>query len=390
MDADILIVGAGASGLSLAVRLSQLGVTRERSVLLLEPRTGYVRDRTWCYFDVVDHPFGEAATASWPRWRVAGEGREVTRSWPGLSYRHLPADAFYRSARDRLAADPRVELRTGTPVERLREDADGVTATTPAGPVRARLAFDSRPPARREAPPTGRDGRHAWLLQHFHGVVARTPDPVFEPGVATLMDFRVPQEGGIHFVYVLPFDERTALVEDTWFTGAPRPVPFYEASIRAWLEAHRGVREFETLHAETGAIPMDTRPRALAAGRRVLHLGARAGAARPSTGYAFLEIQRQADVLARALAAREADLLPRPPRPYSRRARFLDRTFVSYIERHPERAPELFVRMFERVRPDALARFLFDGGGWTDAVRVMGVLPALPLALESLRVTLPA
>lgn len=41
--------------------------------------------------------------------------------------------------------------------------------------------------------------------------------------------------------------------------------------------------------------------------------------------------------------------------------------------------------MFERVRPDALVRFLFDGGRLADDLRVMSALPAAPLIGETLR-----
>jgi lycopene beta-cyclase len=45
----------------------------------------------------------------------------------------------------------------------------------------------------------------------------------------------------------------------------------------------------------------------------------------------------------------------------------------------------MFLRMFERVPPDALARFLFDGGSFADDLRVMSALPAAPLVTEAFR-----
>jgi hypothetical protein len=41
--------------------------------------------------------------------------------------------------------------------------------------------------------------------------------------------------------------------------------------------------------------------------------------------------------------------------------------------------------MFERVPPDALARFLFDGGSLADDFRVMSALPFAPLVAETIR-----
>lgn len=388
-DADIVIAGAGAAGLSCAVQLARSGVTRRLRVLLLEPRETYPRDRTWCFWDVMPHPFEDAISHAWPAWRVATPDGTVERSWPGLAYRHLPADAFYEAAFARIEADPGLELRLGTRVTEIEEAPGGVLVRTENGSVRARFALDGRPPRPRPEPAAGRDGRHARLLQHFHGEVVRTAEDAFDPGVATVMDFRVTQERGIHFVYVLPFDRRTALVEDTYFAGMPRPVEAYAEEIRSYLQAHHDVARYELLHAETGAIPMDARPPSARSGPRTWHIGVRGGAARPSTGYAFLAIQRQAARIAGTLAEwakHPSRPPPDPPRVYSRRAAFLDRVFVSHLLRRPETAPELFLRMFERVRPDALARFLFDGGSPLDDLRVMAALPAIPLVAETIRV----
>jgi lycopene beta-cyclase len=202
------------------------------------------------------------------------------------------------------------------------------------------------------------------------------------------MDFVESSPDGVHFLYVLPYDERTALVEDTWFSNQPGTVGSYEEAISAYLANRLDVVRYEVLRSETGAIPMDPRPIPRSDSLRVIDVGTRGGAARPSTGYAFLAIQRHAAELAHRLAGWASNPSREPPKPpsyYSRRSAFLDRVFVSYLARTPERGPDLFLRMFERVRPDALARFLFDGGRPRDDLRVMAALPPAPLIGETLR-----
>jgi lycopene beta-cyclase len=75
------------------------------------------------------------------------------------------------------------------------------------------VIYDSRPPV----------ADTNILLQHFRGLEIRAAKPVFNPEVAILMDFRVSQENGIHFMYVLGYDEYTALVESTFFSLSPHP-----------------------------------------------------------------------------------------------------------------------------------------------------------------------
>ncbi|NDA64318.1 MAG: lycopene cyclase, partial [Chitinophagia bacterium] len=51
------------------------------------------------------------------------------------------------------------------------------------------------------------------LLQHFKGWMIETSEDCFDPDKATFMDFRVSQQSGTTFVYVLPVTNRRALVE---------------------------------------------------------------------------------------------------------------------------------------------------------------------------------
>ena len=388
MEADVVIVGAGAAGLSCAVQLSDAGFTRPLKILLLEPRTEYTHDRTWCFWNVLPNPFEDCVSHRWRTWSVAGQTRRVDRSSPGLTYDHLPADAFYDRARRLLGADPNVELRLGVRVDELEQQGDLVRASTDSGEVMARLALDSRPRPVVDRRRPARDRRCPRLLQHFHGETIRTATDVFDPSVATVMDFRVSQDRGIHFMYLLAFDARTALVEDTYFADEPRPIESYAEEIADYVGARFAVDRYEVLHSETGAIPMDSCPPPAGDASRILDIGMRGGAARPSTGYAFLAIQRNAALLAERLTTWAADPTRDPPEPvpyYSARSAWLDRVFLSHLIRCPERAPEMFLRMFEHVPPDALARFLFDGGSIADDLRVMSALPAAPLIAETVR-----
>jgi lycopene beta-cyclase len=310
-------------------------------------------------------------------------------------------------ALERLEKAANVELRRGVSVDELRPAAGGVVAVTSGGEVRARQAFDGRPPP---APAGGGTPGEIEWVQHFVGLEVETEEPAFDPSVATLMDFRRPgREGGagpaargasagatggpageIRFMYVLPFDERRALLEDTFFGGEPRDEGSYVDAIDAYLDERLGAGRWRELHRERGAIPMRTTPAAAPWVPRVTAIGVRAGLARPSTGYAFLAIQRQASRLAAHLALEGLDRTPSRHRPYGRAATFLDRVFLSYLEREPGAAPALFRDLFAGVAPLRLARFMFDGGTPADRLAVMRALPAGPLTRQALRELGPA
>lgn len=373
---DILILGAGCAGLSAVVHLLEVGLG-DRRVTIVDPRTEFGRDRTWCFFRVAHHPFEDAVAHRWHRWRVRDAHRVTVRESALHPYQHLPSDAFYRRCLARIDASDRVELRLGVRADAVEDRGDVVRVTTDRGELRARVVLDGRP----QAVVTRRRPGDVRLLQHFVGWFIRTEEPQIDPDVVTLMDFSVDQGDGIHFVYVLPFSEHDALVEDTYFSFDPLPEERHEATLAHWLD-RRGIVDYEVVHRERGALPMSTEEVEQSPSPRVLRIGLAGGLARPATGYAFLAIQRHARELARRLVRAE---VPRPPRARAPRTVALDRIFLSHLARHPERAPALFVRMFERTPPDVLARFLSEASSVADEGRVMAALPPLPFAAEALR-----
>lgn len=376
-DADYVFLGAGVAGLSLAFHLAERGL-RGRRLVLVDPRTSYDNDRTFCFWNVVAHPFEDLVSHRWARWRVRAD-REIVRGAPGLEYQHLPARAFYDRALARLE-EAGVELRLGGRVGEVIDEGGRVRVETESGPIRASIGFDSRPVRYTR----GRAG-DITLLQHFEGWHVRLDAPRFhDPGAATLMDFRVRQDEGIHFFYVLPYSAREALVEATWFGGSVLGDEEYAAHLTRYMQRELGATRWELVRRERGAIPMSTRVPDPRPSPRIYRLGLAGGMAKPSTGYAFQAIQR----FSRELAARlDDELLPAPPPPRPWRSVTLDRIFLSYLERHPCRAPGLFRDLFDRVEPELLARFLSDEASGSECLRVMSALPFAPFTLETFRST---
>ncbi len=386
LDAEVIIAGAGLSGLSLAVALLDAGLPDGARIILVDPRDALSgADRTWCFFDLVPHAFESAITHRWGRWRVRNGVHEVVRSAPGIAYCRIPGERFYDVALDRLAAaGPRVEIMRGVKVENLEGRGGHVDVHTDAGVLRARLAMDSRPPSLERTD----DGKDVHLLQHFRGRVVRSAEPVFEADTATIMDFDVSQAHGIHFVYVLPFDAHTALVESTFFTGQLLPDAVYETAIDSWLSRRHPNAAFETLSRESGVIPMTTKPFDVWPSPRVVRIGTAGGHVKPSSGYAFLAVQRFVSAFApRVISALRTDGVAEPPEARSPRTTALDTIFLSYLRSCPERAPGTFYRLFERVPAGVLTRFLSDSGTLADDLTVMRKSDSPRLALEAIRAT---
>lgn len=367
-DYDVVILGGGLAGLSLAVRL---GAAPQLRVLVVEPRTAYRRDRTWGYWRLHDHPFTDAVTARWQSWEVmreeGGRTARALQTSAALPYEMIPADRLYDLATERIARAPGVALWSGCRAGALAEHAEGVTVETDRGPVEAGLVFDSRPP-----PATPGD-----LVQRFLGQEVVTDRPAFDPGCVTLMDFEVPPlPGSVHFLYVLPTSPTAALVYDTWLARADTVLPDYRQAVRDYLGTRFGVGDYEVAFEEEGAIPMSPGLQAQPRAGRVIAMGTAGGAVKPSSGYGFLAIQRMADALARDVLA------GRHPRPFRTRGavmRWMDSVLLTALQDAPEDAPELFGNLFANCAPEPLIRFLNDLGTPVDTARVIAAMPKRPM-----------
>lgn len=388
VEADVAVVGAGAAGLSLALRLARppAGAARLKTVVLVAP-PGPARaaPRTWCFWEPDGGAYDAALTASWRRLRVrGGDGTSVTARLAPLRYKMLRSDAFEALAdRAITAGDGRV-ARMEAAVDRIAPAPGGgalVHARRAQGDeitVRARWVFDSRPLPR--LPPA-----RTTLLQHFRGWFVRTARPAFDPSVVELMDFRTPQpEHGLSFGYVLPVGPCEALVEYTEFSRRVLDGAAYDLSLREYAGRVLGIGPYEVTGREQGVIPMTDAdfPRRTAPG--VFRIGACAGATRPSTGYTFSAVQRQTAAVAAALHARRH---PLPPRPHSPRARLMDAVLLHALDRGRVDGPAFFTRLFSRVPAPRLLRFLDGRTSLAEDIVIGAHVPVAAMLVSAL--TLP-
>ncbi|WP_329171624.1 lycopene cyclase family protein [Streptomyces sp. NBC_01477] len=355
---EVVIVGAGAAGLSLAYRLCGPADGAPVRVVLVDAPPGPLRPppRTWCFWEPPGGEYDDVLSASWQRLRVRGrDGTEtVTRPAP-LRYKMLRSDAFESLVERRLAACPGFRRVTATVTE-VGDAPDGgrVVARGERGDrvvLHARYVFDSRPPRRLPAART-------TLLQHFTGWFVETERPVFDPATADLMDFRTPQPAhGLSFGYVLPLGPRTALVEYTEFSRAVLDTAGYARALRHYTGPVLGIGAHRVTSVERGVIPMTDGRFPGRAGRSVFRVGTAGGATRPSTGYTFAAVQRQSSAI--AAQVRGGGRFRLPP-PYGAWPRAMDAVMLRALDTGRVDGADFFAGLFRAVPGTRLLRFL-DG-----------------------------
>ncbi|WP_431887335.1 lycopene cyclase family protein [Nocardiopsis alba] len=368
-DYDVVIIGGGAAGLTLAHHIGEVNERRGRPLrtALLEPPPGphTPPPRTWCFWEEGDGLWEPLLAARWRDLTVVGaDGARHRSAADPYRYKMLRSDDVVAFVRGR--ADEHLDQRELF-VTALSDGTEHATvhATDPRGSdvrLTARWVFDSRPPA-------ARSGGRTTLLQHFRGWFVRTPKEAFDPESAVLMDLRPPQPStGVAFGYVLPLSAHEALVEYTEFGRSVLSTAEYEAALDSYGAAI-GLEDFEVVSSEQGVIPMTDAPFPTRVGRRLFRIGAAGGATRPSTGYTFGGASRQAAAVAEALAEGRT---PVPPVPYRARHLAMDAVMLRALDTGRVRGSDFFARLFAGNRLGDVLAFL-DGSSPLHRELAMGL-----------------
>ena len=104
-------------------------------------------------------------------------------------------------------------------------------------------------------------------------------------------------------------------------------------------------------------------------------IGGNGGAVRPSSGYAFVFIQKQID---RAITEMKADGRLQMRAPHKPVDLWMDAVLLSVLRHWPERAPELFLCMGRALDGDEFARFLSGEADWPLRLKVIMAMPKWP------------
>jgi lycopene beta-cyclase len=382
---DIVIVGGGLSGLALAAELAAPEFAA-LSVLVLEKRPAYQRDRTWSYWAPTvgtQHRYSALERARWAQWSVSLHERTCLHTSAQLGYATLDADAFYTAAVQSMASAKHVQLRLGTGVASINAPGAGqsATVTTEQGSaVQARWVFDARPP---------QQVAQSTLVQQFAGWEVHTEHDAFDSRTVQLMAFE-PHAKGLHFWYVLPYSARSALVESTWVSPANWQ-PDYHAELEQYLAQHLQGKPYTVAYREQGVLPLEAVKPASAS--PLVPLGRGGGTLRPSTGYAFLDTLAHAKGLAQSLRTTLSEggvdkaRTSWQPRAFTRSAtdHWMDAVFLNALSQDWLRAPQYFMQLFERVGAQGVVAFLSGSASVAQRIAIMRALPVAPFASAALR-----
>ena len=217
------------------------------------------------------------------------------------------------------------------------------------------------------------------LLQHFEGYIITSEKNIFDDKTVTLMDFRCDQSKGMHFIYLLPLNKNSALVESTIFSKNIEKPSFYLNAIKLYLRKYYNLTKFVKSHHEKGIIPMHD---ITVNSKFTYNIGTRGGAVRPSSGYAFTFIQKQVFQIKSQLISKGKIKTS----VHKKLDLFLDRIFIKVIELNPQIAPKIFSNLAKGINGDEMAMFMSGDCSFFTKFKIIKSMPKIPFMMAFLKI----
>lgn len=365
---EYAILGAGCAGLSLAVELSQRGVTKDARVVLIDPDTKRNNDRTWSFWERGDGPFDSILSHQWTSLDFASRhGVQVLDIHP-YRYKMIRGIDYYDYARSIIESDSNI-IWLQQAVTSVHTGADRAVITTDDTSIRAELVFKSYLDEGMS------DDQALTTLQHFGGWYIKTATNQWDSSRAVFMDFRIEQEPGeTRFCYVLPLSATEALVEVAVYSEEPWRADQYDAVLSSYIDDFIVPESYSITEREYGVIPMSTIKFWQKDTQQLIHIGTAGGAVKPSSGYAFGRIQEHSRwIVDRLTSKRSINGSPFRSRFYHYDATLLHVLLVQGLD-----SQDIFHRFFKRNSPERVLAFLNGETSLLQELRLCASMPVPP------------
>ncbi|HJV20130.1 MAG TPA: lycopene cyclase family protein [Sediminibacterium sp.] len=382
---DYIIAGAGCAGLSLLMRMIKDPFFSQKKVLVIDASSKNRNDRTWCFWEKEPDIFEPVVHHRWAALDFFSGSYSWELSIRPYTYKMIRGLDFYNYVKSAAACHSNIHWLNETILGLVPEvrDADGKTLAginLQGRSIYAEYVFSSIlfEPVRPEP-------HQYYLQQHFKGWTIQTELPCFDPGKATFMDFRVSQEQGTTFMYMLPTSATTALVEYTLFTKDLLSPGSYDRALKQYISEYLKISQYEIVQEESGIIPM-TNALVPKTDGAVVYIGIAGGQAKASSGYAFRFIQKRTAQITDAL--KKGKPIPVKAGFAAAKGRLYDSILLHVLHHHKMDGSDIFARIFRQNRAADVLAFLDNESSLLTDLKIMSSVPTgvfLPAALRELK-----
>lgn len=382
-DYHYIIAGAGCAGLSLLMRMMNDPFFAEKKILVVDSESKHKNDRTWCFWETATDIFESIVFHKWNSLSFFSTNFSGDLQIDPYVYKMIRGVDFYSHVKQTAATHTNIEWLEAN-ILSINNSSDGLLGAIKLAnkTIYAEWVFNSI-----LFNPIQPKPYQYNFLQHFKGWEITTDQPVFNAAKATFMDFRVSQQAGTTFIYVLPTSPNTALIEYTLFTEQLLDKDAYDLALKAYIKDFLGVDSFIINHEEFGIIPMTNMHFPQQQGRLV-YMGIAGGQAKASSGYAFKFIQRRTQQIIDSLKTNSSLT---PNQSFKKlKGELYDSTLLNVLHNNKLKGDQIFAAIFKKNKAADVLQFLDNKSSLLTDFKIMRSVPMgvfLPAALKELFVS---
>ena len=362
---DYIIVGAGASGLMMAYRMSKDSFFETKKILIIDKEKKSINDRTWCFWEKNNGEWDDVLAKTWDKIQFKSDIHSLEESILPYQYKMIRSKKIYDKIWNQLDQNPQITFIASNVLEIQQAESSAIVITD-AGSFSSTVVLNSILFSNKYKLQT----KYPVLQQHFVGFFIKTTEDSFNDDLATFMDFKIPQKGNTRFMYILPFSKNEALFEYTLFSEKLLPISEYEAEIETYLKENN-ITNFTITEKEQGSIPMTCYHFWKNNSNNIIHIGTAGGWSKPSTGFTFKNTTKKTSQLIDHLKENK------PLQSFHKINKFwfYDLLLLDILHEKNHLGSSLFGHLFKRTSVEKILKFLDEETSFTEDLSIMLKMP---------------
>ena len=373
---DYIIAGSGCAGLSLLHKILQTPSLQNKSILVIDKDQKKSNDRTWCFWEKNPGPFESIVYAKWNKLEFLSTDFKKELNLESYTYKMIQGIDFYNFIINYAKKFKNVSFVQESINSIDNIDKKAVLKTT-KNTYTANYIFNSTNLFNPKI------NEQNSLLQHFKGWLIKTEKPVFNPEIGRLMDFRVSQENGATFVYVLPTSTTEALVEYTLFSPRVLEREVYTSELKKYIKEELEIDNYTLIHQESGVIPMSLEKFEQNPKQNVINIGTSGGYTKASSGYTFQFIQKNIIEIINNLV--EGNNIIQQTSFKNKYYQWTDRTLIDVLLSNKLTGKDVFTKMFQKVPVEKILAFLGNESSFLEDLKVFSSFPVKPFLTSGIK-----
>tara|TARA_B110000914_G_scaffold121697_1_gene106190 strand:+ start:350 stop:1519 length:1170 start_codon:yes stop_codon:yes gene_type:complete len=376
MKYDYIIAGSGCAGLSLLYKILQTPSLQNKSILVIDKDQKKSNDRTWCFWEKNPGPFESIVYAKWNKLEFLSTDFKKELDLESYTYKMIQGIDFYNFVINYAKKFKNVSFVQESINSIDNIDKKAVLKTT-KNRYTANYIFNSTNLFNPKI------NEQNSLLQHFKGWLIKTEKPVFNPEIGRLMDFRVSQENGATFMYVLPTSTTEALVEYTLFSPRVLDKEVYTLELKKYIKEELEIDNYTLIHQESGVIPMSLEKFEQNPKLNVINIGTSGGYTKASSGYTFQFIQKNIIEIINNLV--EGNNIIQQTSFKNKYYQWSDRTLIDVLLSNKLTGKDVFTKMFQKVPVEKILAFLGNESSFLEDFKVFTSFPVKPFLTSGIK-----